>query len=280
MSSRHSRRPTTGSRPRESSNDQDSGRSPEILRQLGRAVLSYSLRRLSQQNEKRNGQDDPGPRQRSRSSRRWNRDASTAGTDQGSRRDLPRGDSDMHNLLGQAAVGIIAFGVRQLVRRRREAKRRANKAAAQASPGGGADGKGQQQPGGTVDHELLAALDSVSRDLQGASDSIGRLAYSAPSHRNCEVRDALAVEADRLHRSLGNMQASINNMRNLHPGLDQGRRVSRPERTQRRGRAEKDGHRRRTEEPGGGRRERDYARVSGRRSQSRGDQRRRSGHRR
>jgi hypothetical protein len=136
----------------------------------------------------------------------------------------------MHALVSQLAVGVFAFGIRALIRRRKEAKKKAAAAAAQAgarSVSGESGGAGDKKAGaGAVDTELSAALDSVTQDLQGASDSIRRLAHSAPptSHRDCMVRDALVADADRLSGSLANVQASIHNMKNLHPGLEQGRR--------------------------------------------------------
>jgi hypothetical protein len=83
-------------------------------------------------------------------------------------------------------------------------------------------GGSQGQGAGTIDPELSAALDTVTKELQGATESIRRLAYAVPpsSHRDCEVRDALVADAERLSGSLVNMQASINNMKNLHPGLE------------------------------------------------------------
>lgn len=267
MPSRHSHRSATRSQPRGASDDRDNtGQSPEILRQLGRAVLSYSLKRLNQQRNTRSRQRDPSSRQRS--SRSQNRDTSGARDGRGSSRDLSRGDSDMHNLLSQVAVGVFAFGVRHLIHRRREAKRQAQ-AAAQVNPRGGVTA-GQVQRPGAIDPELSAALNTVARELQGASDSIRRLASSAPSHRNCAVRDALVADADRLHRSLANMQTSINNMRNLHPGLDKRRDLNRPERSRRQ---EKDGRRRRTEEEevGSARRDRDQPRQPHQRRPSRRD---------
>ncbi|KXX81386.1 hypothetical protein MMYC01_203102 [Madurella mycetomatis] len=193
--------------------------------------------------------------------------------ERGSSRDLSRGDSDMHNLLSQVAVGVFAFGIRHLIHRRREAKRQAQ-AAAQVNPKGGVTA-GQTQRPGAIDPELSGALNTVARELQGASDSIRRLASSAPSHRNCAVREALIADADRLHRSLANMQTSINNMRNLHPGLDQRRDLNRLERSRRQ---EKDGRQRRTEdEVGSTRRDRDQPRQSRQRRSSRWDDERRNG---
>lgn len=217
---------------------QKSGERPEIMRQLGRAVLSYSLKRLSQQQQQESKQSSRPPHDRSSRSR--NRSSSRpASKPRSSSRDLARGDSDMHNLVSQLAVGAFAFGIRHLIRRRREAnKRKAEEKQAQAQADAAAaaaaaaarsstavGGQHNKQGAFVMDTELSAALDTVAKELQGASDSIRRLAYSAspPSHRNCVVRDALVEDADRLRGSLANMQASINNMRNLHPGLEEGR---------------------------------------------------------
>lgn len=202
---------------------------PEILHQLGRAVLSYSLKKLSEQKEQKNPSNSRSQSSRRKSSRSKPREPSST-SKRGSSRDLPRSDSgDMHALVSQLAVGVFAFGIRALIRRRKEAKKAAA-ASAQAgarSVSGESGGTGDKKAGaGAVDPELSAALDSVTQELQGASDSIRRLAHSAPptSHRDCMVRDALVADADRLSGSLANVQASIHNMKNLHPGLEQGMR--------------------------------------------------------
>ncbi|KAH6627339.1 hypothetical protein F5144DRAFT_548815 [Chaetomium tenue] len=229
-------------RPGSSGGKKDSKVPPEILHQLGRAVLSYSLKKLSEQKASSKPRSQSSQRKSSRSKPREPSSASK----RGSSRDLPRSDSgDMHALVSQLAVGVFAFGIRALIRRRKEAKKKAAAAAAAAQagtrsvsgePGGARDKKAGA---GAVDPELSAALDSVTQELQGASDSIRRLAHSAPppSHRDCMVRDALVADADRLSGSLANMQASIHNMKNLHPGLEQGMR-SRQQSTRREGRME------------------------------------------
>jgi hypothetical protein len=142
----------------------------------------------------------------------------------------------MHNLMSQLAVGIFAFGVRHLIKKRKEAKRQAQTEAAAAPP---MRVTGVSMPqGAVVDQQLSAALDTVAKEVQGASESIRRLAHSAPSHRNCGVRETLVADADKLQGSLGSLQASINNMRNLHPGLEQGRVKPAAERRRRRRRTE------------------------------------------
>ncbi|KAK3301829.1 uncharacterized protein B0T15DRAFT_324695 [Chaetomium strumarium] len=213
-----------------------SGVAPEILHQLGRLALSYSLKKLSEPRAQAR-QRDQSARQRSRHSK--TRNGSSASKRGSSSRDMPRSDSssssdDLHGLVSQLAVGAVAFGIRQVVRRRREAKRQAA-AAAQATA---AERSATSGPDAAIDGELSAALDAVTRELQGACESIRRLAYSAPpSHRNCEVRDALAADAERLSGSLANMQASIHNMRNLHPRLDGAKSVVRGRSRRERGEA-------------------------------------------
>ncbi len=201
---------------------------PEILHQLGRAVLFYSLKKL---NEQQNPPQPPQPAHtsRPRSSHSKAR-ASSSTSKRGGSRDNPRSDSggssEMHTLISQLAVGVLAFGIRQLIRRRREAKRKADAAGTTAPRGAftGAGGPKQTSAAAAavVGPELSAALETVTRELQGASESIRRLAYAAPpqSHRECAVREALVKDADRLSGSLANMQTSIHNMRNLHPGLE------------------------------------------------------------
>ncbi|KAK3296541.1 uncharacterized protein B0H64DRAFT_374615 [Chaetomium fimeti] len=238
--------PSSRRSPRPGSSEPKTSKAPpEILHLLGRAVLAYSLKKLSEQKQK------PPSKSRSQSSRRKSsrskpREPSST-SKRGSSRDMPRSDSgDMHALVSQLAVGVFAFGIRAFIRRRKEAKKKAKAAAAAAQagarsvpgePGGAGDKKAG---GGAVDPELSAALDSVTQELQGASDSIRRLARSAPPplHRECAVRDALEADADRLTGSLANMQASIHNMKNLHPGLERGMR-SRQQSERGKGRAER-----------------------------------------
>ncbi|KAK4154433.1 hypothetical protein C8A00DRAFT_42791 [Chaetomidium leptoderma] len=250
-----SRRPATGSPTPRSSGGNKSSESkvpPEILHQLGRAVLSYSLKKMSEQ--KTQPSDHRSKSSHRKSSRSKTREPS-ATSKRGTSRDTPRSDSgDMHSLISQLAVGVFAFGIRHIIRRRREAKRQAAAAAAAASSAqatatsstttttrDGTTGQRRQQQGTTTvaDPELSAALETVTKELQGASDSIKRLASSAPSsHRNCAVRDALVADEKRLSGSLANMQASIHNMRNLHPGLEPGRgQVGTDRRRQERARA-------------------------------------------
>ncbi|KAK4120210.1 hypothetical protein N657DRAFT_162771 [Parathielavia appendiculata] len=222
-----SRRPGTGSPTPRSSETKRSKEPPEILHQLGRFVLAYSLKKLSEQKTQ--------SQQRSRSSRRGssprppskNRDHSTIRR-RDSSRDLPRSDSgDIHTLASQLAVGVLAFGIRHLALRRREAKSKVADAASQStgttSRTMNSNSTQDQGVNANIDPELSAALDAVTMELQGATESIRRLAYAAPPplHRNCAVRDALVADAERLSGSLSNMQASINNMRNLHPGLEE-----------------------------------------------------------
>ncbi|KAJ4286610.1 hypothetical protein N0V88_007972 [Collariella sp. IMI 366227] len=143
---------------------------------------------------------------------------------------MPRSDSgDMHSLVSQLAVGAFAFGIRHIIRRRKEAKKQAAAAAtvqSSAVPAAAVRGVGsilgQGRRSGEIDPELSAALDSVTKEVQGATESIRRLAYSAPSssHRDCAIRDELVKDAERLTRSLANIQTSVHNMRNLHPELN------------------------------------------------------------
>lgn len=217
-------------RPAAASSSPPSGQPPEILSQLGRAVLSYSLKKLNEQKARTRSREQSSRRKPSRSK---TRDASRRSDRATSRGDMPRGDSgDMHTLVSQLAVGAVAFGIRHFIRRRREAKRQA--AAASSARANTARGLNDhsESPGlsPAVDPELSAALDTVTRELQGASDNIKRLAHSAPSHRNCDVRNALVADAEKLTGSLANMQASIHNMRNLHPSLERERRRGRSQR--------------------------------------------------
>ena len=268
---------------------------PEILHQLGRAVLSYSLKKL---NEQQNRPQPPQPAHTSRPRSSHSKPRAGSSTNKrGVSRDNPRSDSggssDMHGLISQLAVGVLAFGIRQLIKRRREAKREAEAAGATAPrgafPGGGGSKQTSAAAAAVVGPELSAALETITRELQGASESIRRLAYAAPpqSHRECAVREALVKDADRLSGSLANMQASIHNMRNLHPGLerekDRGRgweRERRERRERREGRGDEreprgERHRRRRERRDGERREEGDREQKEERHGERGEQRNR-----
>ncbi|KAK4139883.1 uncharacterized protein C8A04DRAFT_40351 [Dichotomopilus funicola] len=217
-------------RPRSSGPKRSNGQS-EILHQVGRTVLAYSLKKLSEQKT----QPEPDSRSRSSRSRSKSRhskarepsNSSTARRDGSTRgRDLPRSNSDeMHSMVSQLAAGVLAVGIRAIVKKRKEAKQKATanasaeKAIAKSIPGWpGRD----PRPG--IDPELAAALDAVTHELQGVSESISRLANTAPvsTHPDCAVREALVADAGRLNGSLANIQTSIYNMRNLRPGLSQG----------------------------------------------------------
>lgn len=212
------------------------------MRKLGHAVLSYSLKRLREQQETQNRRRDKSSRPKpSRSRSRTS--LGSAGKEGGRSRDLARHDSDMHNVMSQVAVGIVAFGIRHLIKRRHEAKRQAQAeaAAAPTRAAGMSLGLEQRQRRGAADPELCAALNTVTAELHGASESVRRLAHSAPSHLDCPVREALVADADKLQGSLGSLQVSINNMQNLHPGLDQGRQNLAPERSRRQERTRRSG---------------------------------------
>ncbi|KAL2156805.1 hypothetical protein VTH06DRAFT_4649 [Thermothelomyces fergusii] len=201
---------------------------PEILQQVGRAVLSYALKKLSE----RQAQSETRSETRSQSAHRRStrtRASDPSSASGGSRsRDLPRSESgDIQTLISQLVVGAFALGIRALVRHRKEAKKE-EVAATVATQNESRPAKRRRQPGqdvgaDTVDPELLAALDSIATELQSTSDSIRRLFYSVPphSHHDCAICDVLLTDADRLSGSLANLQASINNVRNLHPSLVQ-----------------------------------------------------------
>ncbi|KAK0623931.1 hypothetical protein B0T14DRAFT_582956 [Immersiella caudata] len=94
-------------------------------------------------------------------------------------------------------------------------------AGAAAAAGVGA-GIGSRTGGGAADPELSSALESLTAELQGTSDSIRRLTRNKPSHRNCEVHRGLVENEARIQARLSGLQTSVNNMRNLYPGLDGG----------------------------------------------------------
>lgn len=225
--------------------------SPEVLHQLGRAVLAYSLRKISERTrdkrrETHSSRQPPG--------RRKDMPDETGARDESSRGPSARSDSgELHNLVSQVAVGVLAFGIRQYMHRRREAKREAAATARKPQrpkgPGNHRQPDQQQQRAlrSAADLELSTAIDSLTKEVQNASESIRQLAYSAPSHRECAVQEALISDADRLQASLANIQTSANNMMNLHPDLN--RPPNPPHKSRRRERTRFDEGQRRNEEP-------------------------------
>ncbi|KAK0704534.1 hypothetical protein B0H67DRAFT_686896 [Lasiosphaeris hirsuta] len=202
---RHSRSPSRG-RARE--------KKPEILQHLGRAVLSYSLSRLAKNATSSSSSSKKPSRSRSRRRSR-----------SGERSPPARDNSDLHRHMTQLAAGVLAFGVKQYMAHRREKKKKEKQkpAASQPPP----QDRGLLHPGRRGDAELAGALASLTAELQGTSEAIRRLARQPPSHRNCEVYRGLVENADRIQAQLENLQASANNMRNLHPGLAKGREEGR-----------------------------------------------------
>ncbi|KAK4443271.1 hypothetical protein QBC34DRAFT_259785, partial [Podospora aff. communis PSN243] len=106
-----------------------------------------------------------------------------------------------------------------ILRRRR---RKIYAAAAGAAVGIGTSATSRPWTGGgaSPDPELSSALESLTAELQGTSDSIRRLTRNKPSHRNCEVYRGLVESEARIQARLSGLQTSVNNMRNLHPGLE------------------------------------------------------------
>jgi len=123
----------------------------------------------------------------------------------------------------------LAFGVQRYMHHRHERKRQKP-----VAPSGAADprgSRGPQQPargvfsaGGAgkphVDPELSAALASLDGELQGTAQELGRLARKKPDHRDCEVHRGLVDSEQRIQRGLDGLRSSVNNVRNLHPGVE------------------------------------------------------------
>ncbi|KAK3339662.1 hypothetical protein B0T25DRAFT_618181 [Lasiosphaeria hispida] len=204
---RHSRSPSRGR----------TRKKPEVLQQLGRAVLSYSLSRLA----KTSGSSSKKDKDRSHSRRRSRSHSAERGSS-GPTRD----NSDLHKHMTQLAAGVLAFGVKQYMAHRREKKKKSAASQTRQPP---PQDRGLFSSGRRSDAELSSALGSLTAELQGTSEAIRRLARQPPSHRNCEVYQGLVANADRIQAQLENLQASANNMRNLHPGLARGREDGRRE---------------------------------------------------
>ncbi|KAK4184976.1 hypothetical protein QBC35DRAFT_349430, partial [Podospora australis] len=185
-------------------------KSPEILSQIGRVALPFILAKLAQQVDR-----PEKPESRSASRRRPSASRTRSrGIGERSTSDSSDHDHDLHGIISQVAVGLFAFGVRKLIRRRREAKRRA---AAEARKD-----KAAQPPDPATLVELSVALDATAREVQGASSSIRRLSQTKGHDKwgdSCLLQEELVKDAERLEGSLRELESGIHNMRNLHPGL-------------------------------------------------------------
>lgn len=138
-------------------------------------------------------------------------------------------DKELHHHMSQLAAGVLAFGVQRYMHHRHERKRQ--KAAAPPGAGNPPGRRGPEQPargifgaGGAgkprVDPELSAALASLDGELQGTAQELGRLARKKPDHRDCEVHRGLVDSEQRIQRGLDGLRSSVNNVRNLHPGVE------------------------------------------------------------
>ncbi|KAK4215488.1 hypothetical protein QBC37DRAFT_281573 [Rhypophila decipiens] len=204
--------------------------SPELLHQLGKAVLSYSMKRLGGQGTSSKTKSTERQTSASRYSKGRDKDDDGTGT-------TVRSDSstDLHHILAQVAVGLFGYGIRQYLHRRKLSKQRA----ATAKPprqerngedfgsGGGVAGNDDGQSSSVADPELAAALESITADLQGTSKAIRKLAGRTPAHE-CDVHERLKNEADAIREGLERVQASVNNVRNLHGGLRTAAKVMPP----------------------------------------------------
>ncbi|KAK3681113.1 hypothetical protein B0T22DRAFT_445792 [Podospora appendiculata] len=138
-------------------------------------------------------------------------------------------DSSPQQLISQVAVGIIGHGISRYLSHRREAKQKTStKPPTQTND----LARGRSLPDGTKrnansysNSELSAALVALRRELDDTLASIRRLSRGGgpKSHRECEVRDRLVANADRLEEGIERLQASISNIMNLDEGLGRGR---------------------------------------------------------
>ncbi|KAK1831413.1 hypothetical protein QBC39DRAFT_228367, partial [Podospora conica] len=230
-----------------SKHGKSSGEPPEILQHLGRAALAYGISRLTRQestnpssssskskskskshhtsstSRTKDKSDDsstaPSPR-RSSSRKRSSKSRASPGPDRAGGAD----NNELHHHMSQLAAGVLAFGVQRYMHHRHERKRQKG-----ATPSGTARGDPEPQARGifttgkpprAVDPELSAALASLDGELQGTAQEIGRLARKKPDHRDCEVHRGLVDSEQRIQRGLDGLRSSVNNVRNLHPGVE------------------------------------------------------------
>ncbi|KAK3400932.1 hypothetical protein B0T20DRAFT_477041 [Sordaria brevicollis] len=251
---------------------------PEIIQQLARAALVYSLKRLTRQDsiekgssasrqqpgsKTAHGENQPNERERgvttkardsSRASHRSDRDQ-----DRARDRDDSRDGNDLHDVMGQLAVGILGFGIRQFLhQRKKKEEKEKNKikpslysttASQGPRPSGdypytsyadylaatsnnnnnnntGAGTRSRSLPTGGPGAEaisLATTLDSLKKELRATAEALADLVNKPPSHKKCEVHEALAKRADGIRASIDNLEMAVNNVSNLHPEIGEDR---------------------------------------------------------
>lgn len=260
---------------------------PEIIQQLARAALVYSLKRLTRQDstEKASSASRSQPRSRSAHADKHSADERDRGTAVKARdssrasqhsprsrdrdRDGTRDGDDLHDVMGQLAVGILGFGIRHFLHQRKKKEKEekeknkikpppplyATTATTQgprpsgeypytsyadylaATSNSNSNGNGNtgtttgsrarslptDAPGPEAEAISLATtLDSLKKELRTTSEALADLVNKPhPSHKKCEVHDALAKRAEGIRASIDNLEMAVNNVRNLHPEIDE-----------------------------------------------------------
>lgn len=244
----------------------------EIIQQLARAALVYSLKRLTRQDladkgstsqqklQSRSAHGDSQPHERDRGTTTKARDSSGASHRSDRDRDGSRDGNDLHDVMGQLAVGILGFGIRHFLhQRKKKEKEEKNKikpplyattAATQGPPRRpsgeypytsyadylaatsnhtGASTRPRSLP--TDDPEpaaisLATTLDLLKKELRATSEALADLVNKPPSqNKKYNVHEALAKRAEGIRVSLDNLEMAVNNVRNLNPEIDEDRGV-------------------------------------------------------
>ncbi|KAL0473983.1 hypothetical protein QR685DRAFT_518318 [Neurospora intermedia] len=243
----------------------------EII-QLARAALVFSLKRLTRQDladkgstsqqklRSRSAHGDSQPHKRDRGTTTKARDSSRASYRSERDRDGSRDGNDLHDVMGQLAVGILGFGIRHFLhQRKKKEKEEKNKikpplyattAATQGPPRrpsgeypytsyadylaatsnhAGAGPRSRSLP--TDGQEpaainLATTLESLKKELRATSEALADLVNKPPSqNKKYNVHEALAKRAEGVRVSIDNLEMAINNVRNLHPEIDEVRGV-------------------------------------------------------
>jgi hypothetical protein len=179
----------------------------EILQTLAVGLIEYSADKYLKRKQ------SSGESSRTKSSRRSEsgRDDPTTERKPVSRHgsSASSGGRERSAIAGQVIFGIGAFFVRQYLHHRRAQKEKAKEGPrSRETRRGGPRRKG--------DAELRDGLDALSSEARRTSESLRHLASRRRSHPHCEVSSALNQNADRLQRSLSNLETTVNNIRNLN----------------------------------------------------------------
>ncbi|KHE79669.1 hypothetical protein GE21DRAFT_3935 [Neurospora crassa] len=252
---------------RSSTRGSNNNETREIIQQLARAALVYSLKRLTRQDladkgstsqqilRSRSAHEDSQTHERDRGTTTKARDSSGVSHRSDRDQDGSRDGNDLHDVMGQLAVGILGFGIRHFLhQRKKKEKEEKNKikpslyattAATQGPPrrpsgeypytsyadylaatsnhtGAGTRSKSLPTDGPEpAAISLATTLESLKKELRATSEALADLVNKPPSqNKKYNVHEALAERAEGIRVSIDNLEMAINNSAVCMEGLE------------------------------------------------------------